>query len=93
MSGRTQGTPEIEAQPTPALTVPPTAAERLAALEAERERERAAIQDLEADLRKASDGRARLNAAGRFRQTVLLGFGLGAAIVAGLITLLSVLRR
>ena len=97
MSGRNEGKPGVEprATTTPAvtLTVPATAAERLAELEAARDRERAAIQDLEADLRKAAGGRPVLNAADRFRRTVVLGFSLGALIVVGLLALLAELRR
>jgi hypothetical protein len=89
VSGRREGTPEVEAQ----LTVPPTAAERLAALEAERDSERKAIQELEADLRKAGGGRPPMDAAERFRRTVALAFGLAAVIVGGIIALLAGLRR
>ena len=89
MSGGNQRRPEVE----PQLIVPPTAAEQLAALEAARDRERAAIQDLEADLQKAAGGRAALNAAERFKRTVALGFSLGALLVVGLLALLAELRR
>jgi hypothetical protein len=93
VSGRSKGTPDVEPQLTAALTVPPTAPERLAALEAERDRERAAIQELEADLRTAAGGRPVMDAAERFRRTVALAFGLAAAIVGGLIALLFGLRQ
>jgi hypothetical protein len=86
VSGRNDGRWDVE----PELSVPLTAAERLTALEAARDRERATIQDLEADLRKAAGGR---KAAGRFRGTVVLGFSVGALLVTGLITLLAVLRQ
>ena len=89
MSGKADGRSEVEL----GLTVPPTAAERLAALEAERDRERAAIQELEANLRKAGGGRPVMDAAERFRRTVALAFGLAAVIVGGLIALLVGLPR
>jgi hypothetical protein len=91
VSGRNEGRPDPEPQ-LPALTVPPTAAERLAGLEAERDRERAAIQDLQADLRKAARGRSLLDEGGRFSRTVVMGFSLAAVIVGGLIILLAELR-
>jgi hypothetical protein len=77
VSGRIEGTPDVE----PHLTLPPSAEERLAELEAERERELAAIRDLEARLRVADEGRTLLNERGRFRGMIPLGFFLGVMFV------------
>jgi hypothetical protein len=81
VSGKAEGAPDVE----PHLTLPPTAAERLAALEAERDRERAAIRDLETKLAEAAVGRALLNESGRFRGMVVLGFSLSATLLFGIL--------
>lgn len=73
VSGKGEGAPDVE----PHLTLPPTSEERLAALEAERELERAAIQDLEATLRDAVGAGVITNERARFRRSVFLGFVLG----------------
>jgi len=85
VSGKFEGAPELG----PHLKLPPTAVERLAALEAERERERAAIQDLEAKLREAGAGRTLMNERGRFRGMIPLGFLLGVMVVIGFVVFLS----
>jgi hypothetical protein len=67
----------------PRLRIGPTPAERLAALETERDRERAAVSDLEAKLRILSAKRAVANERGRYRRTVGLGFILGLVGLIG----------
>lgn len=56
------------------LNLPPTADERLEALEAERDREQAAVRDLEQGLKEAAASRAVLDERGRYRRTVRLAF-------------------
>jgi hypothetical protein len=85
VSGRIEGTPDAE----PQLTLPPAAAERLAELEAERERELAAIQDLEEKLRVADEGRTLMNERGRFRGMIPLGFFLGVMFVIGFVVFVT----
>jgi hypothetical protein len=85
VSGRIEGTPDAE----PRLTLPPAAAERLAALEDERERELAAIRDLETRLREADQGRALMNERGRFRGMIPLGFFLGVLFVIGFVVFVA----
>jgi anti-sigma factor RsiW len=77
VSGRSEGTPDVE----PHLTLPPSAAERVAALEAERDRERAAIKELEAKLAEAAANRAVIDERNRFRGMIPLGFFLGVMFV------------
>jgi hypothetical protein len=85
VSGEIERVPEVE----PQLTLPPSAAERLAALEAERGRELAAIQELEGKLREAAACRELMNERGRFRGMIPLGFFLGLAMVTVFVVLLS----
>jgi hypothetical protein len=59
------------------LNVAPTSDERLAALEDERDREQAAVRDLEARLAEAVANRSALNERARFRRTLLVTFVLG----------------
>jgi hypothetical protein len=77
VSGSNEGPPDVE----PQLTLPPAAAERLAELEAERERELAAIRDLEARLREVDEGRTLMNERGRFRGMIPFGFFLAVMFV------------
>ena len=73
----------------PHFTLPPSAAERLAALEAERDRERAAIRELEEQLRETAASRTVMNERGRFRRMIPLGFFLAVMTVIGLAVFLS----
>ena len=73
--------------------LPPSAAERVAALEAERAREWAAIRELEANLREAAANREVRNERSRFFAVIPLGFSVGLVTVVGLMWLWSVMGR
>jgi hypothetical protein len=89
VSGRIESAPDVE----PHLTLPPSAAERVTALEAERAREWAAIRDLEASLREVAANREDRNERGRFFAMIPLGFSFGLVTVVGLMWLWSVVGR
>jgi ferric-dicitrate binding protein FerR (iron transport regulator) len=64
--------------------------ERLEALESERDRERAAVRELEAKLRELAANRAITNERGRYRRAVGLAFILGLVGLIGALYLLLV---
>ena len=74
----------------PRLRIGPTPMERLEALELERDRERAAVRELEEKLRTLAANRAVANERGRYRRTVGLGFIFGlVGLIGGLYLLLA----
>jgi len=72
------------------LRVAPTSDERLAELEAEREREQAAVRDLETKLAEVATSRSLLNEQARFRRAVLTTYVLAVlGLVFGFLTLVG----